>query len=60
MQLEKKHVSMGQREQSCMQHDIFVEMSSQGIKENTTTDQEVEEGADYEVQRGTEWARGGR
>ena len=51
---------MGHGEQSCMQHDIFVEMSSQGIKENTTTDQEVEEGADYEVQRGTEWARGGR
>ena len=27
-QLEKKHVSMGQGEQSCMQHDIFMEMSS--------------------------------
>ena len=71
-QLEKKQVelevSVGQGEQTCM-HDMTSSrrwtacsrsLSSQGEKENTTSDYEVEEGEDYEVQRGTEGAEGRR
>ena len=57
MELE---VSIGQKEQTDVQHNIFMEMnrlleepfnlSSQGEKEKTTTDDEVEEA--YKVQRG--------
>ena len=62
MELE---VSMGQWEQTCMQHDIFIEMNSllgeliqpgRKGKYHYATDYEVKEGADYEVQRGTEGA----